>query len=107
MYTRVVECHVKPDKKDEFSTRLHTDVLPILQSQPGFVDVIALVHESDPERTVAISFWHRKEDAEQYAKHHFKHVLEILKPLIKRDPKVEAFHVDTSTTHKIVSGKAA
>ena len=48
MFTRFVECHVKPDKKDDFTHQLRNDVLPILQKQPGFVDLIGLVSENDP-----------------------------------------------------------
>ncbi|PYX21142.1 MAG: hypothetical protein DMG87_09555 [Acidobacteria bacterium] len=57
MFTRIVECHVKPEKKDEFNNKLRSEVLPILQKQPGFVDLIALASENDPERMVALSFW--------------------------------------------------
>lgn len=107
MFTRVVECHINLGKKEEFSTRLRNEVLPLLQKQPGFVDVIGLVHDSDPERTLALSFWKNKEDADRYAQQHYRHVLEILKPYLQQDPKIDGFHVDTSTTHKIVAGKAA
>jgi len=42
MFTRIVECHVKPERKQEFENKLRNEVLPILQKQPGFVDLIAL-----------------------------------------------------------------
>jgi len=45
MFSRFVECHVKPDKKEDFTNKLRHDVLPILQKQPGFVDLISLVSE--------------------------------------------------------------
>ena len=63
MFTRIVECQVKPDKRDEFSNKLRSEVLPILQKQPGFVDLIELVSENNPERIVSLSFWKNKEDA--------------------------------------------
>ena len=56
MFTRFVECQVKPDKKDDFTNKLRNDVLPILQKQPGFVDLISLVSDDDPERVVSVSF---------------------------------------------------
>lgn len=107
MFTRIVELHVKPEKRDELNQRLRNEVLPILQKQPGFVDLVALIHENDPERHVAISFWKSKEDAERYHREHFNRITDMIKPLIKRDPKVETFNVDTSTTHRIAAGKAA
>lgn len=107
MFTRIVELHVKPEKKDEFNQKLRSEVLGILQRQPGFVDMIGLVHESDPERHVTLSFWNAKQDAEKYHREHFNHVTEMLKPYLKRDPRVETFNVDTWTTHRIAAGKAA
>jgi len=107
MFTRFVECHVKSDKKDDFTHRLRNDVLPILQKQPGFVDLIGLVSENDPERIVSVSFWNSKQDAERYHREHFSRISEMLKPSLKRDPVVDTFNVDTWTAHRIAAGKAA
>jgi heme-degrading monooxygenase HmoA len=107
MFTRIVECHVKPEKKDEFNQKLRNDVLPILNRQPGFVDLISLVQDTDRERQVALSFWNTKEDAERYHRENYNRILEMIKPYLKKDPKVETFNVDTSTSHRIAAGKAA
>jgi quinol monooxygenase YgiN len=94
MFTRFVECHVKPDKKDELTQKLRNDVLPILQKQPGFVDLIGLVSEKDPERIVSVSFWNSKQDAERYQREHYNRITEMLKPSLKRDPVVDTFNVE-------------
>jgi quinol monooxygenase YgiN len=107
MFTRIVECQVKPDKRDEVSSRIRNDVLPILQKQPGFVELIGLQHDSNQERLVSISFWNSREDAERYHREHFNHIVDMLKPLLKTTPKVETYNVDTSTTHRIAAGRAA
>ena len=107
MFTRIVELHVKPEKKEELSQKLRNEVLPILQKQPGFVDLIHLAHETELEREVAISFWKTKEDAERYHRGNYNRITDMLKPLLKRDPKVETFNVDTSTSHRIAAGRAA
>jgi len=52
MFTRIVECQVIPDKRDELRDRLRSEVLPVLQKQPGFVDLIGLVSENDPDKIV-------------------------------------------------------
>ena len=65
------------------------------------------MHDSSPERTLAISFWKSKEDADRNVQQRYKHMLEILKSYLRQDPKIEGFHVDTSTTHNVVAGKAA
>jgi heme-degrading monooxygenase HmoA len=107
MFTRFVECHVKPDKKDDFNNKLRNDVLAILQKQPGFVDLIGLVSESDPDRVVSVSFWNSKQDAERYHREQFSRIAEMLKPVLKREPSVDTFNVDTWTTRRIAAGKAA
>ena len=106
MFTRIVECNVKPEKKDEFENKLRSEVLPILQKQPGFIDLIALQSEDEGERLISLSFWNSKQDAERYHREHYARIVDMLKPLMKRDPKVEAFTVAHSTPHHITA-KAA
>jgi quinol monooxygenase YgiN len=107
MFTRIVECQVRPDKRQELSNKIRTDVLPILQKQPGFVELIGLQHDSNSERLVSISFWNSREEAERYHREHFNQIVDMLKPLLKTTPKVETYNVDTSTTHRIAAGRAA
>jgi heme-degrading monooxygenase HmoA len=107
MFTRIVECTVKPDKKDEMQQRLRNEILPMLQKQPGFVDEITLSSSHDPERVVAISFWKTREDAERYHRETFPRIQDILKASLKTSLKVETYNVEDSTTHRIAAGKAA
>jgi heme-degrading monooxygenase HmoA len=98
---------VKPGKRQETNSKLNQEVLPILQKQPGFVDMIGLTHEHDPEKLVAISFWKTREDADRYHAEQYSRIAEILKPLLRDTPKVETYNVETSTTHHIAAGRAA
>jgi|SRR5215470_23807 len=107
MFTRIVECHAKPDKRDELSNKIRNEILPILQKQPGFVDLIALKHENNQERVVSISVWNSKEDAERYHREQFNRIVDLLKPLLKTTPTVDNFTVDTSTSHRVAAGRAA
>ena len=107
MFTRIVECTVKPDKRDEMQQRLRSEVLSLLQKQPGFVDEVTLLSEHDPERMVAISFWKTREDAERYHREKFPRVPEIAKPHLKSPMRVETYNVEESTIHRIAAGKAA
>ncbi|HUK26320.1 MAG TPA: antibiotic biosynthesis monooxygenase [Terriglobales bacterium] len=107
MFTRIVECQVKPEKKDEFSNKLRAEVLPLLQKQPGFVDLIELASERERERLVAISFWNTREDAERYQRENYNRIVEMIRPLVKRDPTVESYTVNTSTSHRIAASRAA
>ncbi len=107
MFTRIVECHVRPETRDEVENRIRNEVLSVLQKQPGFVDLIALESEDKAERLVAISFWNTKHDAERYHREHYPQVAEILKPYLTSDPRVETFHVGHSTAHRISADEAA
>jgi heme-degrading monooxygenase HmoA len=107
MFTRIVECHVKPEKKDELENRLRNEVLSVLQKQPGFVDLITLESEEESERLVSISFWNTKQEAERYHREQYLRIVEMLKPLLKGDPKVDTFSVGHSTAHRIAVEKVA
>jgi len=106
MFSRIVECYVKREKRQEFNDKLQNHVLPILQSQSGFVDMLNLSSDEEPERMVAISLWKSRADAERYHRDHFSGILETLRPLLKDEPSVEFYNVETSTAHRIIS-KAA
>src|SRR5438093_5099109 len=107
MFTRIVECRVKPDKRDEFNNKLRNDVLPILQKQPGFVDLIGLTSESDAERVISVSFWKSKEDAERYHREQYNRIVDTLKPTVRKDPTVETFKPHTCHTHPMRDRKAS
>jgi quinol monooxygenase YgiN len=107
MFTRIVECYVKKDKRQDFSNRMREQVLPILQSQAGFVDVLALASEDEPERMVSISLWKSRADAERYHDERYEEIVELIRPLLREEPTVELYNVETSTAHRIATGKAA
>jgi quinol monooxygenase YgiN len=107
MFTRLVECYVKKEKRQEFTNKMQTVVLPILQNQPGFVDLLALSSEDEPERAVSITLWMTRVDAEKYHRTHFEELIQALRPLIRDEPSVEFYNVEASTAHRIAAGKAA
>jgi quinol monooxygenase YgiN len=107
MFTRIVECYVKKDKRQDFADKTQNIVLPILQSQPGFVDLLALTSEDEPERAVSISLWRSRADAEKYHRAHFDEIMDTLRPTLRDEPSVEFYNVQASTAHRIVAGKAA
>ena len=107
MFTRIVECYVKREKRQEFAEKMQNLVLPILQSQPGFVDVLALSSEDEPERTVSVSLWKSRSDAERYHRAHFDEIIDALRPTLRDEPSVEFYNVQASTAHRFAAGKAA
>ena len=106
MFTRIVECYVKPEKIKDFNHTMQNQILPILQAQAGFVDLIALSSEDEPERLVAISIWNSKDDAERYHRAHYEEIVASIRPMLQDEPSVELYNVEASTAHRIM-GKAA
>lgn len=107
MYTRVVELNTKPDKARELCARIEDKVLPILKKQAGFVDETVLASDTESNRVLALSFWNAKEDAERYHREQYPKISEMLSHLLDADPVIRTFEVHSSTTHRVIAGKAA
>lgn len=105
MFVRVVEVKTKPGNAREVCRTLHDEVLSTLKAQPGFIDEIVLV--SDSEGILALSFWQTKEDAQRYSHDDYAKVNELIQHRVHKKPAVHAFDVETSTCHKIAKGAAA
>ncbi|MGZ4789776.1 MAG: antibiotic biosynthesis monooxygenase family protein [Terriglobales bacterium] len=107
MFTRTVEITCKPGKNEELSNLVMDRVIPTLRKQPGFVDEITLISDTEPQRGMAISFWNTREDAERYDRNEYPKVRDMIQPLLESTPMVRTFQVDNSTVHKLAAGKAA
>ncbi len=107
MFTRVVELTSKSDKAKELSNTITEKVVPILKKQPGFVDETILVSDAESNRVLGLSFWNSREDAERYHREQYPKIQEMLNPLLETEPVIRTFDVHTSTTHRVVAGKAA
>ena len=107
MFTRVVEVRLSKDKVSQFSSVLNEKVLPLLREQPGFVDEITLISNTEPERVMAISFWQSEADAQRYNEQQYPRVREMINALSDSSMKVQTYNVENSTAHQIARGKAA
>ena len=107
MFSRIVECYVRAERKEEFREKLQNLVFPLLQGQPGFIDLLALTSEEEPERMVGISLWKSRADEERYHESHYEKMLEAIRPFLYDEPSIEHYMVDASTAHRIAAGKAA
>ena len=107
MYTRVVAVMTKPGKVRELSKTINDKVLPILEGQPGFVDEILLVSDTEPDQILALSFWQSQQDAERYTHEQYPRINELISHLVESPPVSRTFNVDIFTSHKITRGKAA
>jgi quinol monooxygenase YgiN len=107
MFTRIVEITSKAGKARDLTRTVSEKVLTILRNQPGFMDEITLVSDEDPNRILAISFWKSKDHADAYQRDQFNRVTDTISNLLEGTPQVRTFEVETSTVHKIASGRAA
>ena len=87
MFARVVAVSTKPGKARDLSKTIHDKILPILEDQPGFVDEILLVSDTEPDKILALSFWESQQDAERYTHeqcpridHLISHLVESARP---------------------------
>jgi hypothetical protein len=100
MFAHVVECESKTGRSELVGNKLKSDVLPILQKQPRFVDFITLSNKTNPNRLVCVSFWTSREDSEEYHRQHYDSSLGVPATL-------ETFAVNASTAHRTAVGRAA
>ena len=105
MFTRVVHCTLKPEKRTEFNQVLHDKVLPEVKNQPGFVTLVGLMSDEEPDHALAISFWLSREDADLYYQGSAP-MVDYLAPLLKTS-KVEHFNVDGTLFQILTEGIAA
>jgi len=107
MFARIVEFRCYSGQTEELCRAVDEKVLPILKKQRGFHDAITLASKTDPERVLGISFWNSREDAESYSRQEYSIIVEMLRSFCRSDPKVETFDVESSTSHRISTGKVA
>jgi heme-degrading monooxygenase HmoA len=107
MFTRVVEMTSKSGKSQELANTISDRAVPILKKQRGFVDEIVLVSSGKSDYVLALSFWNKREDAEEYQRELYEKIRDTVRHLLETEPEVRTFDVHTSTTHKIAASKAA
>ena len=107
MFTRIVEMTSKSGKSQELANIINEKGVPILKKQRGFVDEIVLVSHADPDRVLALSFWNKQEDAEQYQREQYQKIHDMLRHLLQSEPTIRTFDVHTSIVHKVTAKQAA
>ena len=107
MFSRVVAVKTKPGKARELAKTIHDKIFPILENQPGFVDEILLLSDTEPDQILALSFWKSPQDAERYTHEQYPRINDLISRLVESAPVSRTFNVDTSTSHNIAAVKAA
>src|SRR6266550_8884370 len=107
MFSRLVEMTSKSGKSQELANTINDKAMPILKKQRGFVDEIVLVSSGKPDEVLALSFWNKREDAEEYQREQYQKIHDTLRHLLETEPEIRTFGVHTSIGHKITAEKAA
>jgi hypothetical protein len=107
MFARLVEIKTKRGKAKALCHTIHKKVLSILGAQPGFVDEIVLISDTEADRVVAMSYGKTKADAEKYRRNWTAKVRTVIGHQVHSIPRVRTFGVETSTVQKIAGGKRA
>ena len=105
MYARRVFIKLKPNSSGNLTSKLESEIMPLLRKSKGFQDEILLVSR-DGSKAFAISLWDRAESAEDYRRETYPKVLQILKSVTDEAPQVGHYNVTSSTFHKIVAPHA-
>src|ERR1700730_15172125 len=107
MFTRLVEMTSKSGKSQELATTINEKAIPILKKQRGLAEEVVLVSSGKPARVLALSFWNKKEDADQYQREQYQKIHDTLWLLLETEPTIRTFDVHTTIAHKVTAKQAA
>ena len=108
MFARIVNCEVKPEKKEEFVRVVKNQVLPILKKQTGFLEILPFFPEKAREvHAINISLWSAKADAERYERETYPKVVELLKPYVHGPIEVNLYNLESTICEHFVSALTA
>ncbi len=107
MFARIVELTPKVEKKEELIKAVRNEVLPILKKQPGFLEILPFLPESPTEKTIVVTVWSEKRDAERYEREAYPQVAEIVKPYLSTAISFKHYVVETSVCPNFMEAFAA
>ncbi len=107
MFARILEFVPKLEKKEEFIRVIKNEVLPILNKQHGFLEMLPFFPEIKNEKAITISLWTEKKDAERYEREWFPKVEEILKPYLTAPVTFKYYTVETTLCEHFEKALAA
>jgi len=107
MFARIVEFIPKLEKNEEFVKVVRNEVLPILNKQPGFLEIVPLVPETKTEKMITITLWAEQRDAERYEREVYPKVEGILKPYLTTAVTFKHYNVETTLCQHFVEALTA
>lgn len=106
MVARVITCTVQPAKVNEFRTLLNNKLLPMVQSQPGFVENIEALDPNTGQFSCT-TLWRSREDIERYDNSVFPEIASKMSPMLQANPLVQTLPVENSSAHRVMHAAAA
>jgi quinol monooxygenase YgiN len=94
VFARALELTTRPGKVREVIRTLREQVIPMLSTQPGFVEQMILSSDAEPDRVLALTLWTRHEHADWFYRHHYVRVRRALEPLLEFEPVIRTFNVE-------------
>ena len=107
MYARMIQLIAKPGKGKELLDTMVDRPLSVLKQQPGFVEGIALIPETESDQFIGLSIWKSKADADRFAQGPGQQQLETYKPLLQGEPAFRSFQLAASTLQSTGASRAA
>jgi hypothetical protein len=104
MFARKVAARLKPNSLAEFANIMEREILPWLQKQEGFLDLITLA-VPDGREIATISFWDHTGNAQPSYASDYPEVLKILEELLDGTPYVKTFDVVSSPFQRVARAR--
>lgn len=106
MVARIITCTIQPAKVQEFRKVLNDSVLPVVQSQPGFVENIEAL-DLNTGQFSCTTLWNSRADVENYDNGVFPDIAAKLSPLLQGNPVVQTLPVENSSTQRVRAATAS
>lgn len=105
MYARIVTCTVQTARIADFRRLVNDQLLPLVQSQPGFVENIEALDPNTGQFSCT-TLWQSRSDVENYDNGLFPEVAAKLSPMLQGNPVVQTLPVENSSTHHVRAAAA-
>jgi hypothetical protein len=106
MIARIVTCTVQRAKVNEFRALLNDKLLPLVQTQPGFVENIEALDPNTGQFSCT-TLWNSRSDVDKYDNGVFPEVASKMSPLLQGNPTVQTLPVENSSSHRVRAAAAS
>ncbi len=94
MFGRVLTLQVRLEKMPDLDRKMEKEVVPIMRSSSGLLDVMVLQDEIEVDKILILSLWESREDLDRYHVATYSKVKALLEPYLTYPPAVHMYKVD-------------